>query len=77
MTRETPLQKIEQECRHNSANGQGPDSAVHEIKGHAVQVRMSRAYTPGNSFSANHVRFNYYVDGKRTAYSKAWDLVCV
>jgi len=75
MTRETPLQAIEQECRANSQTGQGPESAVYSIKGHAVQVRMSRAYTPRNVFSSNHVRFSYYVDGKRTAYAKVWDLV--
>ena len=75
MIRETQLQKIEQECRNSSSNGQGPQSAVHSIKGHAVQVKMSRAYTPSNTFSSNHVRFSYYVDGKRMAYSKVWDLV--
>ncbi len=75
MTRETPLQAIEQECRKSSQNGQGPESAVHAIKGHQVQVKMSRAHTPRNTFSSNHVRFSYYVDGKRTAYAKAWELV--
>lgn len=75
MTKETKLQAIEQECRQSSQNGQGPESAVHTIKGHQVQVKMSRAYTPRNTFSGNHVRFSYYVDGKRTAYDKAWELV--
>jgi hypothetical protein len=76
MSCETPLQKIENECRQNSANGQGPESAVHQINGHSVQVKMARAYTPGNTFSGNHVRFNYYLDGKRTSYGKVWDTVC-
>lgn len=75
MTRETALHKIQQECRNNSANGQGPQSEVHMIKGRNVQVKMARAYTPSNTFSSNHVRFSYYVDGKRMAYDKAWDLV--
>lgn len=75
MARETPLQKIEQECRSNSMNGRGPESLVHSVSGHEVQVKMSRAYTPRNTFSSDHVRFSYYVDGRRVAYSKAWDMV--
>ena len=74
--RETPLQLIENECRHSSLNGQGPQSAVHKINGHDVQVKMTRAYTPRNTFSSDHVRFNYYLDGKRVSHSVAYDTVC-
>lgn len=73
MTRETPLQKLENEARANRDNW---GVAETEIKGRKVTVKLIEAMINRGMATGTCDRFNYYLDGKRTAYGKVWDAVC-
>lgn len=74
MTRETPLQKLESEARANRETAWGVAEA--EIKGRQVKVKLIEAMINRGWATGTCDRFNYYLDGKRTAYSKVWEAVC-
>lgn len=73
MTRETPLQSLENEARKNRET---TARAEREIKGRVVGVRLVESMINRGMATGMCDRFNYYLDGKRTAYGKVWDEVC-
>lgn len=75
MARETPLQKLENEARANQgAPAWGTAQAT--INGHVVKVVLIQAMINRGMATGTCDRFNYYLDGKRTAYRTVWDAVC-
>ena len=73
MTRETPLQKLENEARQNRDTTARAEAI---LNGHLVGVRLIEAMINRGMATGTADRFNYYLDGKRTAYGKVWDAVC-
>jgi hypothetical protein len=69
---ETPLQKLENQARLLRANGA---RASAEINGFLVEVRLTEAMINRGMATGTCDRFNYYLDGKRTAYGKVWGAV--
>ena len=70
---ETPLQKLENQARLLRAHGA---RASAEVNGRLVEVRLLEAMINRGVATGTCDRFNYYLDGKRTAYATVWDAVC-
>lgn len=71
--RETPLQRLENEARTNRLTSA---KASDTVNGHVVEVRLIEAMINRGTATGTCDRFNYYLDGERTAYGKVWDAVC-
>lgn len=73
MARETPLQKLENEARQNRDTTARAEA---NLNGRLVRVTLIEAMINRGMATGTCDRFNYYLDGKRTAYSTVWDAVC-